>query len=69
MWAVTGWAFATWAKLTILLVIVVGVCWWQLDTGTFALACVAAGLVELWMISALAGEWVSEARSSWWWTA
>lgn len=69
MWAVTGWALATWAKLTALLAVVLGVCWWQLDTSTFALACVGAALVELWLIAALFGEWVSEARSSWWWTA
>lgn len=69
MWAVTGWALATWAKLTVLAALVLAVCWWQLAPGGFLLACIAAALFELWLIGALAAEWIAEARSSWWWTA
>ncbi|MGH3611251.1 MAG: hypothetical protein ACRDRK_01230 [Pseudonocardia sp.] len=68
MWAVTGWAAITWAKLTTVLALVLVVCWWQLDPVGFAVACAGAAFVQLWLIGALAGEWAAEARSSWWWT-
>lgn len=69
MWAVTGWAAATWLRVTLTLAVIVGVCWWWLPTGSgwFWIVCLVAVLVEVWSVRALAAEWASEARSSWWW--
>lgn len=69
MWTVTGWAVAVWLKLTLFLAVAVGAAWWLLPTGSgwFPLILLTAALVELWSVRALAAEWASEARSSWWW--
>ncbi|GJF03818.1 hypothetical protein [Pseudonocardia sp. D17] len=69
MWTVTGWAVAVWLKLTLFLAIAVGAAWWLLPTGSswFPLILITAALVELRAVRALAAEWASEARSSWWW--
>ncbi|MCE0764780.1 hypothetical protein LWC35_17965 [Pseudonocardia kujensis] len=70
MWAVTGWAAATWLRVTLALAITLGVLWLLLGTGSgwFWAAVLGAGLVEYRMTRALAAEWGTEARYSWWWT-
>lgn len=69
MWAVTGWAFATWLRCTLLLTALVGVAWLVLGTGSgwFWAALLGAGLLEVWAVRQLGREWAYEARSSWWW--
>jgi hypothetical protein len=70
MWAVTGWAAATWLRLTLALAATLGVLWLVLGTGSgwFWAAAIAAGLIEYRATRALAAEWGAEARCSWWWT-
>lgn len=68
MWAVTGWAVATWLRVTLLLAVAVGAAWLWCSPGWFTVACVAGAVGELWAIRQLAREWTYEARSSWWWT-
>lgn len=68
MWAVTGWAVATWLKLTVLLAFGVGAAWLWLDSGWFSVACIGAVLTELWAARQLGREWAYEARASWWWS-
>lgn len=69
MWAVTGWALATWAKFTLLLAAFVGVAWLACGTGSggFWAALLGAGVLEIYAVRQLAREWAYEARSSWWW--
>jgi hypothetical protein len=70
MWAVTGWAAATWLKTTLALALAIGVLWLVLGAGSgwFWAATVAAALVEYQVTRALAAEWGAEARYCWWWT-
>jgi hypothetical protein len=70
MWAVTGWAAATWLRLTLALAAAIGVLWLVLGTGSgwFWAAVIAAGLIGYRATRALATEWGAEARYSWWWT-
>ncbi len=70
MWAVTGWALATWLKVTAFLAVLVGVVWlvWGGGSGQFLLAVIGAVLLEVYAIRQLCREWAYEARSSWWWT-
>jgi hypothetical protein len=70
MWAVTGWAAATWLKITIALAALLAVLWLALGTGSgwFWAAVIAAGFVEYRATRALVAEWGSEARYAWWWT-
>jgi hypothetical protein len=68
MWAVTGWAVATWLRITVLLALGVAAGWWLLSPGWFAVCCLGAALVELWAIRQLAREWAYEARLTWWWS-
>jgi hypothetical protein len=70
MWAVTGWAFATWLKVTVGLTLLVGLVWlvWGGGSGQFLLAVIGAGLLEVYAIRQLCREWAYEARSSWWWS-
>ena len=68
MWAVTGWAVATWLKITVLLALGVGAAWLWCSPGWFAVAVIVAVLGELWAIRQLVREWAWEARSSWWWS-
>lgn len=69
MLAVTGWAATTWLKLTALLTVLVGGCWFALGTGSgwFWLVALGAVAVEVHLTGQLAKEWAHEARSSWWW--
>jgi hypothetical protein len=69
MWAVTGWALATWLKVTALLGALVLIAWlvYGIDSGWFWLAVLGGSVVELWTIRQLSREWTFEARSSWWW--
>ncbi len=70
MWAVTGWALSTWAKLTALLAAGVGVAWLLLGahSGWFWTVLLAAAGLEVYAIRQLGREWTYEARSSWWWS-
>ena len=68
MWAVTGWAVATWLKITVFLALSVGAAWLWCAPGWFAVVVIVAVLVELCAIRQLAKEWAYEARSSWWWS-
>ncbi|MCE0768106.1 hypothetical protein LWC35_35210 [Pseudonocardia kujensis] len=70
MWAVTGWAAATWLKITAALTATVGVLWLLLGTGSgwFWATVAAAVFIEYRATRALATEWGVEARYSWWWT-
>jgi hypothetical protein len=70
MWAVTGWALTTWLKVTVFLLLGVGVAWlvWGAHSGQFLLALVGAALLETYAIRQLCREWAHEARSSWWWS-
>jgi hypothetical protein len=70
MWAVTGWAIATWLKTSITLAAALAAAWWLCGAGSgaFTLACLAAAAAELYATRQLVREWCSEARMSWWWT-
>lgn len=70
MWAVTGWAAATWLRVTLGLAAVVGVLWLVLgsSSGWFWATVVAAVFIESQTTRALVAEWGAEARHSWWWT-
>ena len=70
MWAVTGWALATWLKVTVFLAVAVGAVWlvWGVGSGQFLLALIGAVLLEGYAVRQLCREWAYEARSSWWWT-
>ena len=70
MWAVTGWALATWLKVTVVLGVLVGVAWltWGGPSGQFLLAALGAVLAEAYTVRQLCREWADEARHSWWWT-
>jgi hypothetical protein len=70
MWAVTGWALTTWLKVTVVLVVLVGLAWlvWGVHSGQFVLAAIGAVLLEGYTIRQLCREWAYEARSSWWWS-
>lgn len=70
MWAVTGWAAATWLRVTLALATTVGVLWLVLGAGSgwFWAAVLGAALIEWKTTRALAAEWGAEARYSWWWT-
>jgi len=69
MWEVTGWALATWFKLTLLFAAAVGIAWLALgaDSGWFWAITAAAVAAELHITRQLAREWGHEARSRWWW--
>jgi hypothetical protein len=69
IWAVTGWAVATWLKVTALLGGVVLVVWlvYGADSGWFWIAVGGGAVLELWTVRQLGREWASEARTSWWW--
>ena len=41
MWAVTGWAVATWLKITVFLALGVGAAWLWCSPGWFAAAIIA----------------------------
>ena len=62
MWAVTGWAVATFLALG------VGAAWLWCSPGWFAAVVIVAVLVELWALRQLCREGAYEARSSWWWS-
>jgi hypothetical protein len=69
MWEVTGWALATWAKLTALLALGVGVAWLLLGAGSGWFWAITSGavLVDLYLARQLVREWGHEARYRWWW--
>ena len=69
MWDTTGWALRIWAKVTVLLGVLVAVAAvvWGVDSTAFVLAVLGAGLVELGTIRGLCREWAFDARARWWW--
>lgn len=70
MWGVTAWVLATWLRFTLLFALAVAIGWWWLgaEHDGFLLLCLGAGIGELYVTRALAKEWASEARLSWWWS-
>ncbi len=70
MWAVTGWAAATWLKCTALLGVAVGVAWLVCGAGSgwFWAVLATAAALEVHAVRQLGREWCAEARSSWWWS-
>jgi hypothetical protein len=70
MWAVSGWALATWVKVTLLLTLGVLVAWLALTPGWFWLVAALAVLADLYVVRQLAREWADEARiTCWWWAS
>lgn len=71
MGTTTLWALRTWAKLSLLLALIVGGTWAYLGSGSGWFWVVTAGAVtaEWYIVRQLAREWSWEARSTWWWSA
>ena len=68
MGAVTAWALATWAKVTVVLFLGVLLAWLTLTSGWFLLTLVLAALGQAYTVRQLAREWADEARlRCWWW--
>ena len=68
MWAVTGWAFVTWVKVTVVLALGVFVAWLTLDPGGFYLVAALAVIADGYAVRQLCREWAHEARLTWWWS-
>jgi hypothetical protein len=70
MWGVTGWALATWLRITLYLGVGVGVCWlvFGASSAWFVLACIVAVLADLFAARQLSREWCWNAAGTWWWT-
>ncbi len=70
MWDVTGWAFATWLKSTLILAVVVGVCWLILgsSSGWFWAITTTAVVIDGFLARQLSREWRFQASMRWWWT-
>ena len=68
MWGVTGWALATWLRVTVALALGVGAAWLWLPTGWFVVCAALGVLGELWAVRQLAREWAWQARGRWWWS-
>lgn len=71
MGTTTMWALRTWAKLTVLLLLIVGGSWLYLGTtsGWFWVITATATVAEYYLVRQLAREWSWEARATWWWSA
>ena len=71
MGTTTMWALRTWAKLTVLLVLIVAGSWLHFGThsGWFWIVTGLSVLAEYYVVRQLAREWSWEARSTWWWSA
>ncbi|ALE72995.1 hypothetical protein FRP1_07630 [Pseudonocardia sp. EC080625-04] len=71
MLSTTRWALRTWAKLTLLLAVLVGGLWLWLGTGSgwFWTAATLAAVCEYYVVRQLAREWSWEAWATWWWSA
>ena len=68
MGAVTAWALATWAKVTLFLALGVLLVWLLVAPGWFLLALVLGAVAEAYTVRQLAREWADEARlRCWWW--
>ncbi len=68
MWAVTGWALATWLRVTVLLGLGVLLAWLTLDPGWFWLVAGLAVLADCYAARQLCREWTHEAHlTCWWW--
>jgi hypothetical protein len=68
MAAVTAWALATWAKVTLVLALGVLLAWLTLSTYWFWFVTALAVLAECYTLRQLAREWADEARlRCWWW--
>ncbi|MEJ3652539.1 hypothetical protein WEH80_06100 [Actinomycetes bacterium KLBMP 9759] len=63
------WAAFTWLKLTIVNVVIVGICWLTFgDNPGFVLVIVFAVIAEACLIRQLGKEWRLEASLRWWWS-
>ena len=71
MGTTTLWVLRTWAKLTVLLALIVGGTWLYLGNGSGWFWVITGGalLTEYYVIRQLAREWSWEARATWWWSA
>ena len=71
MGTTTMWALRTWAKLTVLLTLIIGGAWLYLGTasGWFWVLTAAVVVAEYYLVRQLAREWSWEARATWWWSA
>ena len=68
MAAVTAWALATWAKVTLVLALGVLLAWLTLPTDWFWFLTALAVLAQCYTLRQLAREWADEARlRCWWW--
>ena len=67
----TLWALRIWAKLTLVLLLIVGGTWLYLGTasGWFWVFTAIAVVAEYYLVRQLAREWSWEARATWWWSA
>lgn len=69
MWEDTGRLALIWLRITLALVVVLGVIWlvYGWHSTPFAAAAVLAALVQYWAVRGLAREWSWLARGTWWW--
>ena len=64
----TGWALRTWAALTVLLAVFVGLVWLIDGRGGGIIATGIGAWAEIWLVRAIAREWAYQASGHWWWT-
>ena len=70
MWAVTGWAIATWLRVSLTVAAAVTVGWLAFGghSAGFVAVCATAVLAEGYLSRQLIREWSDEARHRcWWW--
>jgi len=69
MWDETGRLLLIWLRITLALLVGLGVVLlvYGWHTTPFAVAALVAVLVEVWAVRGLAREWTWLARGSWWW--
>lgn len=69
MWEETARLALTWLRITLALVVVLGVVLLVYGWGSpqFTVAGLLAAVVEMWAIRGLAREWSWLARGCWWW--
>lgn len=69
MWEHTARLAFIWLRITLALVVGLGVVWlvYGWHSAPFAVAALLAALIEVWATRGLAREWSWLASSSWWW--
>ncbi|MGH3904154.1 MAG: hypothetical protein ACRDTE_08195 [Pseudonocardiaceae bacterium] len=69
MWEETARLALTWLRITLALVVVLGVVLLVYGWGSaqFTVAGLLAAVVEMWAIRGLTREWSWLARGCWWW--